>query len=455
MKSFDVVVLGAGTAGEKVAITLAKAGRSVAMVEKLRVGGECAYISCMPSKAMLMSARSRSSAKKLVSLGGSSRPVALDDGESAFASAVARRDRIVLNRSDSAAADQVRREGIELFRGDGIFTGSDRLSIAGEELSWSDLVICTGSRATIPEIPGLEGIDYWTSDLALSAARIPTSVLIMGGGPVGCELSQIFCSFGVATHLVQSPPQLAGREHPEIANRLADNLIELGVSLHLNTNVLKVEKVAGGATKVFLSNGEEMIVERLIIAVGRQPNSDSIGLNELEITPTKAGAIDVGEHCRVKGKENIWAAGDITAIAPFTHTANYQGRIVASNILGEGRVADYSAIPRAIYTDPPVASVGNMHTDDEGDAFLTERFEISGLPRSSSDGATGGLLVLCADRASKTLVGASAIGPSADEWMVQATVAIRAKIPLELLNEVVHAFPTFGEAFEEPLEKLK
>ena len=196
MNHFDVVILGAGSAGEAIANTLAAAGRSVAMIEKLRVGGECAYISCMPSKAMLRSALARNQTKKLVLLGGSSRQVELADDGAAFRTAVLRRELIVHNRSDLTAAAQAISGGVALYRGNGIFTARDRITIGGDELSWDDLVISTGTRALIPKIEGLEKIEFWTIDMALSSQQAPESVLIVGGGPVGCELSQIFVSFG-------------------------------------------------------------------------------------------------------------------------------------------------------------------------------------------------------------------------------------------------------------------
>lgn len=454
MNHFDVVILGGGSAGEAIANSLVTAGRSVAMIEKLRVGGECAYISCMPSKSMLRSALARNQAKRLVALGGSSQAIAINDDTAAFRTAVLRRDLIVHNRSDVAAAARAISGGVALYRGNGIFTASDRITIDNDELGWHDLVIATGTSAAIPKIEGLADVEFWTSDIALSAQQSPESVLIVGGGPVGCELSQIFASFGIKTVLVEFSEQLAGREHPEIAAVLVHNLMEQGVEVQLNTNVVKVGVGHGGGVMVNLSNGKEVLVERLIIATGRKPNSEKIGLEHLGITPSKSGAIEVDELCRVKGQEHVWAAGDITGIAPFTHTANYQGRIVSSNILGKKQIANYTAIPRAIYTDPPVASVGTLERAGEATRLISERFEMKDLPRNFTDGESGGLLILTADSVSGTLVGAAAIGPHADEWMVEATLAIRAQIPLTVLSDVVHAFPTFGEAFEEPIRKL-
>ncbi|MBC7462668.1 MAG: NAD(P)/FAD-dependent oxidoreductase [Actinobacteria bacterium] len=454
MKHFDVLVLGAGSAGELIATTLAKAGRSVALVESLRVGGECAYVSCMPSKAMLRSAQVRKMAGDIVPLGAARHSVDLGEDFDAFRWAAIRRDGIAEYRIDEEAADRARKLGVELFRGKGKFTGVDQLLVNSDELTWTDLVISTGSTSTIPDIDGLSEIDFWTSDEALSAPESPASVLIVGGGPVGCELAQIFSRFGTKTTIVQFSEQLADKEHPDIASRLTENLRSEGVDILLNTNVLKVQTSAEKMTLVQLSNGSAVLVERVIIAAGRHPSTSELNLGALGIQVNERGALEIDATCRVAGQEHVWAAGDVTGIAPFTHTANYQGRLVVDNLLGGQNVANYDAIPRAIYTDPPVASVGIMHDENKEDGLISARVELSQLSRNSTDGGSGGLLILSADRVKGVLVGAAAIGPHADEWLAQATIAIRAQVPLSVLCDVVHAFPTYGEAFGQPLREL-
>ena len=454
MKNFDVVVLGAGSAGELIATSLSRAGQSVALIEKLRVGGECAYVSCMPSKAMLRSAQIRALAKKTVSLGATSTPLVLDDEIKAFHEAGARRDRIAEFRDDSGASAAAIKDGVQLYRGEGVITGTHSISINQEELTWIDLVIATGSIPTIPKIKGLESIDSWTSDEALSAPDRPTSVLIIGGGPVGCELAQVFARFGTKTTLVQFSPQLEGSEHSEIASRLNQILKEDGVEVFLEIEVTKVELMPDGKTSAHLSNGSHIVVERVIIASGRRPNTSDCGLDVLGIEVDDKGAVQVDQHCRVVGQRHVWAAGDVTGVAPFTHTANYQGRIVINNLMGIKQIANYNAIPRTIFTDPPVASVGKSADAENKEGFITSKIELSEVSRHSTDGGSGGLLVLTADPLRGVLVGASAIGPRADEWMAEATLAIRAEIQLSLLCDVVHAFPTFGEAFERPFRDL-
>ena len=458
MKHFDVVVLGAGSAGELISKTLAEVGKSVALIEKLRVGGECAYVSCIPSKAMLRSAQVRNLAQHFVALGAASTPVELDDAREAFRVATARRDHIADNRQDSAAAQAVKDSGVELIRGEGKFSAVDRIIVNDQEISWTDMVISTGSSVSIPPIPGLSECDYWTSDVALSESEYPNSVLIIGGGPVGCELSQIYSSFGVPTTLVEAAPQLAGKEAPEIAQRLGRHLQESGVNVLVDSKVEKIVTGSDSLSTVHFSQGKSITVERIIIATGRHPNTAHMNFDMLGIYTDDQDAVIIDGRCRVVGQEHVWAGGDVTGIALYTHTANYQGRIIVGNILGRNMEANYAAIPRAIYTDPAVASVGTMHVVGSDDGLVSAQFDLDQLSRTVTDGATdgknGGLLILSADPIRKVLVGAAAIGPHADEWMAEATVAIRAQIPLSILCDVVHAFPTYSQAFEVPLREL-
>ena len=450
-QSFDVVVLGAGSAGETVATTLAARGRSVALVEGGRVGGECPYVACMPSKSLLRSAQARGTAGRLAELGGATASPQLEDGAAAFRAAVRRRDDIAEHRDDSGAAQELEEAGVVLVRGFGRITGPGELEVDGRTLRWTDLVLSTGSRAVVPPVQGLDAVPTWTSDEALSAQERPASLLVVGGGAVGCELSQVHARFGTSVVLVDPGDQLLGREEPSVARLLAAALREDGVDIRFGVEADRFEASGGGAL-CHLSDGSTVQVERVLVATGRQPWTDGLGLEALGIEPGEQGQLVVDDHCRVA--DHVWAAGDITGEAPYTHTANYQARIVAANLLGEDRTADYRAIPRAVYTEPSVASVG-MDEATAREAGLDARTAVMDLrevARTSTEGSSGGRLVLTA--ADGVLVGAAAIGPHADEWLNEATLAIRARVPLAVLADVVHAFPTFGEAYEPPLREL-
>ncbi|MFN2523171.1 MAG: NAD(P)/FAD-dependent oxidoreductase [Mycobacteriales bacterium] len=455
MESFDVVILGAGSAGEAIARAVAEAGRSVALVESLRVGGECPYVACMPSKAMLRSADARHEARSLTDLGAASAAPTLDDDALAFRAATARRDDLSEHRDDSDAAQSLVDVGVTLIRGRGTLVRAGVLDVEGRELQWTDLVVATGSSAIRPPVEGLDRVPTWTSDEALSAQDRPESLLVMGGGAVGCELAQVHVRFGVRVTLVESGPRLAGKEEPSIAELLAKALREDGVDVRLGVEVERCEPGDDGAL-VHLSDGSSVEVARVLVATGRKPTTEGLGLEVLGIEPDDKGALVVDDHCRIQGQQHVWAAGDVTAIAPYTHTANYQARIVTANLLGGDRTADYRAIPRAIYTSPAVASVGMAEEQARGQGIdaLTAVMDVGEVARTATEGAGGGRLVLTADRQRRVLIGAAAIGPRADEWLAEATVAIRGEVPLSVLQDVVHAFPTFGEAYEPPLQEL-
>jgi len=445
-QTFDVVVLGGGSAGESIATLLARAGRTVALVEAFRVGGECPYVACMPSKAMLHSAQ--------VHVRGTDGAVGSHDA--AFAAAVERRDDIAEHRDDSGAAQGLQAAGVVLLRGRGRITGPGVVEVDGRPLTWHDLVVATGSAPVVPDLPGLADVPTWTSDQALSAADRPASLLVLGGGAVGCELAQVHARFGVATTLLEAGPQVIGREEPSIAALLVQVLRDDGVDVRLEARVERFEATADGLARAHLAGGGTVEVARVLVAVGRTPSSDGLGLDLLGIETGDGGGIEVDDHCRVAGQGHVWAAGDVTGIAPYTHTANYQARVIVANLLGGDRTADYRAIPRAVYTDPPVASVGldEATAREAGIDAVTAVMDLGEVARAVTEDAGGGRLVLTADRVRGVLVGAAAIGPRADEWLSEATLAIRAQVPLAVLSDVVHAFPTFGEAYESPLREL-
>lgn len=455
MENFDVVVLGAGSAGESIAKQVVAGGRSAALVESLRVGGECPYVACMPSKSMLRSAEARSDATRLGELGAGTAPT-LDDPRFGYAAAVERRDRISEQRDDAEAAEGVEAAGVTLVRGWGRVMRPGVVEVGGRELGYTDLVLATGSVPVIPDLPGLDQVLTWTSDEALSAKDRPDSLLVLGGGAVGCELAQAHARFRVAVMLVESGPQLAGKEEPSIAAALADALREDGIDVRLGVEVERFELLPDGSARAHLSDGKTLDAERVLVATGRKPSTTGLGLDQLGIEPGDDGSLQVDDHCRVAGQQHVWAAGDITGIAPYTHGANYQARVVTANLLGGDVRADYRAIPRAVYTSPAVASVGLTESDarSQGIDAVTAVMDVGEVARASTEGAGGGRLVLTADRARKVLIGAAAIGPRADEWLAEAALAIRAEVPLSVWCDVVHAFPTFGEAYEPPLREL-
>lgn len=447
MERFEVVILGAGSAGEHLAHSLAEAGKRVAIVEAHRVGGECGFVACVPSKTMLRSAEVRGLARAAHELGAVARPLALEDDIDAYAAAVRRREAIIAD-DDAFGVEQFRKKGITLVRGRGRIARPGVIAVADRELGYDDLVIATGSAPAIPPIPGLDEVPTWTSDRALTSPDRPASLAIMGGGAVGCELAQIYAAFGTAVALIQSAEHLLPRAEPAITAILADALRASGVTIRLGTKVERARATPGGAA-LTLDDGATVTAERVLIATGRDPRVADLGLDTLGIGPGESGALEVDEYCRVREQGRVWACGDVTGIEPYTHTANYQAVIVAANLRGERKAADYRAIPRAVYTAPTFAAVGLTADEarEQGCATITAGVDLRDLARAETEGTARGRLELVADRRRGVLVGASAIGPHADAWLGEAVVAIRADVPLATLAEVVHAFPTFNEAF--------
>ena len=451
-----MAILGAGSAGEWVAGGVADAGGSVALVEASRVGGECPYAACIPSKGMLRSAQVREDARHLVELGGTSAPVALDEDEPAYRAAARRRDVLSSRRDDTDAARDIKRRGVTLIRGSGRITGSGVVDIDGRQIGYRDLVVATGSRPAVPPIKGLDKVACWTSDQALSARARPASLMVLGGGAVGCELAQAYAGFGVTVTLVEAATQLVSGEDAAVAAELATALHSSNIDVRLGAEIKAMEATGGGQARALLDGGSVIETEQVILAAGRTPATAGLGLDAIGITPDGTGALAVDPRCRVEGHDHVWAAGDVTGIAPYTHGANYQAQVVTHNLLGGDRVADYRAMPRVVYTHPPMASVGmttEQARDDDIDV-ITATMDMAQLARTATDGAAGGLLVLVADRTRHVLIGAAAVGPGADEWISEASVAIRASIPLTTLADVVHPFPTFAQAYEIPLREL-
>ena len=408
MASYDVVVLGGGSAGEAVARGLAERGRSVAVVESRLVGGECPYLACMPSKAMLRAAA---------------------QGRT-WQEALRFRDEIAEHRDDTATAKSLTDAGVEVVRGRGVITAPGLVRVGGRELRYTDLVVATGSEAVIPPLDGLDESSVWTSDTALSSDELPARLLILGGGPIGCELAQVYARFGSDVTVVESSEHLLPKDPPFIGAAIREALERDGVTVRVDE---QIERAPDDGVRV-------------LAATGTKPRVDGLGLEVLGIKPNDDGALGTDERMRVI--DHVWAIGDVNGIAPYTHAANYQARVVVDNLTGTLRKADHRAIPRTVYTDPSVFCVG----DTSGRPAA--QMKIAETARAAVEERDEGLVALYADATADVLVGAAVVGPGADHWAAELTLAIRARIPLPVLADVVHAFPTFPEALEPAYAEL-
>ena len=455
METYEVVVLGGGSAGETVATTVVRGGKSVAVVEERLVGGECPYFACMPSKAMLYSAEVRHRIGSAQAAGAVSRPWGLDDGRVAYRVAAARRHEISGRLDDSDRVRELQGLGVAIHRGRGRIVRPGALEIDGRVIGWTDLVISVGGIVNIPEIEGMNRAAVWTSEDVYTTSDLPGSALVLGGGAVGCEIAQVLARFGAHVTIVQRAPRLIPAEEPAVAAALADVFRQEGIDVRLSSRAVRTELRPDRAS-LFLSDGTRLTAERLVVAAGRSPRLEGLGLETLSIRPGRGGFVEVDDQCRVRGQRHVWAAGDITGIARYTHTASYHGRIVAANLLGREARADHRAIPRGVYTEPAVACVG-LSSDkarEQGFDTLRASMEVRHTARAAATGLKSGQLVLVADRRRRTLLGAAAIGPHAEEWIGEAVLAIRAEITIDVLTDVVHAFPTFSESYEPALREL-
>lgn len=450
MNRYDVVILGAG-AGAKM-IWGALRGRSVAVVEQKRVGGECPFVACVPSKAMLRSARVWQvlADPQWAPLVEGRVPAAV-----AYGQAVRRRDTIVHGRDDSGTAAALEKAGAMLLRGTGRVVGPGVLEVDGVPVGYRDLVLDTGSAPVRPQLPGLDRVPVWTSDELLSSASYPRSVLVLGGGPVGCELSFLLATFGSAVTLVQRAARLVPCEEPEASAALLSTLTGVGVDVRLGSQVHEVTRHADGG-RFALDTGPAIGAAAVVLAAGRRPRATGLGLDRLGVRLTAEGAVPLDDRCRVAGAEHLWAVGDVTGLAPFTHTAHYQGRVVAANLAGRALRADYRAIPRAVYVEPEMVAVGHTLATARAAGIepLVASAAMSQAVRSNTEGAAAGWLRMLADPGTGAILGATAVGGHAAEWIGEVALAIRAGIPVPVAAEVVHPFPTYSEILEIPLWEL-
>lgn len=446
MRQFDAVVVGAGAGGLTVLDDLVKAGLRAALIERDRPGGDCTFRGCVPTKTLLRSAQVAHLSRRAGEYGIHVGEVTVD-----FDEIRSRKDRIIAELSENGSFQPFEDRGIAVFRGSARFVAERELEVNGERIQGEHVVLATGSRPSLPRIPGLTGADVMTNIEALDLEELPERLVVIGGGPLALEFAQLFARLGAEVTVLETGAHILPHEDADLARLLHRYLEEEGVAIHLGTTVERVERDSRGTSVITRSGGspQRFRADRILVATGRDATSEDLSLGRGGVRADDDGWIQVSELQRTSAR-NTWAVGDCTGGLKFTHVADYMGRVAAHNILHPERpiTADLRVVPWATFTDPAFGRVGVLEEEArvQGRAVVSGTFDWRELERARIDGEERGQVKLVADARTGEIIGGSVLAPSGDSLIAEIAVAMRARLTVEDLFWTIHPYPTSSEA---------
>lgn len=453
--SFDqnMVVIGAGSGGLVSAYIAAAVKAEVTLIEKHKMGGDCLNTGCVPSKALIRAAHNMAEIQRAAEFGVSTGPIAVD-----FKQVMTRVQNVISKIEPHDSIERYRSLGVNCITGEASIRSPWEVEVNGKIITTKNIVIATGARPLVPNIPGLQSVNYLTSDTVWSLQEQPQKLLVLGGGPIGCELAQSFARLGTNVTLVEMAPQLLIREDSDAAKLVQDSLIADGVEIKLEHKAMRFESIvdANGKTmgKVYLDfhNEQQVTVEfdAVLLALGRVANVQGFGLEELGITTTARGTVEVNDYLQTQ-YPNIYAVGDVVGPYQLTHAASHQAWYAAVNgLFGQFKrfKADYSVMPAATYTSPEVARVGlnEKEATAQGIEFDVVTYGIDDLDRAITDGEDHGFIKVITPKGKDTILGATIVGANAGDLLAEFTLAMRHNLGLNKILATVHPYPTMSEA---------
>lgn len=449
METFDLAVIGAGTGGLVTAAGASQFGAKVALIEKDKLGGECLYTGCVPSKTLIRSAKVASLIRRAEEFG-----IKVPSYEVDFARVMARMRQVIEKVGEHDSPERFKKLGVTVIQGEASFLSSDTLQVDGQKIKSKKFVVATGSRSTTPPVEGLQETGFLTHVEALQLSRQPKSLIILGGGPIGLEFAQLFSRLGTKVTVLEVLGQILPREDAEVAQVLEGYLKAEGIEIYTCTRAFKVEvrngsKIVHGSCEIGSPSRQAcaFTADEILIAAGRAPNVEGLGLERVGVATEKKGIV-VDDSLRTTARQ-VWACGDVTGKYLFTHVAEYQARLLVGNILFPfRRKADYRVVPWTTFTDPEVAHVGFTEAEAReryGDKIQIYHHAFGDVDRAVAEGEPLGFVKVVCDSKGQIL-GAHILGPQAGDLIQSLVLAMKQKMPIGRVSQTIHAYPTLVEA---------